>query len=291
MRSFDETPEGLGTVEGAAVELVHAARAKIELDELELDVVAQCSDVPTVVTTHGPIPERTAELYEAVPDLSLVAISDAQRRTRPDLPWIATVYNGIDVETYPFVKEKEPDLVFLGRMHPDKGVHLAIDVARAAGRRLVIAAKCAEPIEETYFREEVEPRFGPDIRYVGTADADEKRALLSRAAGLLFPIQWEEPFGLVMTESLACGTPVVALRRGSVAEVIVDGESGFVCDDLDEMVAAVGSLHEIDPEACRDRVLERFDDSVMVERYEAVYRAIAAGRRGRLDDVAAAPAS
>jgi glycosyltransferase involved in cell wall biosynthesis len=296
VRTFDETPAGLGTSEGAAVELVHAARARAELEDLDLDVVhdhtfagplvAHCRDVPTVVTTHGPIPERTAQLYEAVPDLSLVAISEAQRRARPDLPWIATVYNGIDASTYPYVEDKGSELVFLGRMHPDKGVHLAIEVARAAGRRLVIAAKCSEALEQAYFAEEVEPRLGPDVRYLGAAGADEKRALLSNAAAMLFPIQWEEPFGLVMTESLACGTPVIALRRGSVPEVLVNGETGFVCESLDDMAAAVERLGDIEPRACRDRVLERFDDSIMTERYEAVYRAIASGRRGRPDDVA-----
>ena len=294
-RTFKETPPGLGGPEGAGMELLHTARAESQLQELDVDVVhdhtfagpmlATCRDVPTVVTAHGPIPEETAALYRELDNISLVAISNSQRSQWPSLPWVATVYNGVEVDSYPFSEDKDGSFLFLGRMHPDKGVHLAIDVARAAGKKLVIAAKCSEPTEQRYFEAEVEPRLGPDVDYLGLADAERKRDLLQRSSALLFPIQWEEPFGLVMVEAMACGTPVIALRRGSVPEVVAEGVTGFVCDDLDEMVAASARVHELEPRACRKHARAWFDDDVMVQRYEAVYRSVVAGRTGRSDDV------
>lgn len=294
--TFAETPEGLGTSEGAAVELLHAVRAASELEDLDVDLVHDhtfagpllsiCRDVPTIITAHGPIPPDTAALYGEIENLSLVAISNSQRARWPSLPWAATVYNAIRVDSFPFREEKEDHLVFLGRMHPDKGVHQAIDVARKAGRRLLIAAKCDEPVERAYFEQEVQPRLGEDVEYLGSVGSEEKRELLARAAALVFPIQWEEPFGLVMVEAMACGTPVIALRRGSVPDVVAHEVTGFVCDDLEQMVDATGRLHELKPMACREHVQTWFDHPVMTQRYEAVYRSVISGRKGRSDEVA-----
>ena len=199
-------------------------------------LVAAGRDVPTVVTVHGPVAGELGEYYRQLgTTVSLVAISDRQRRIAPDLNWLATVHNALRVDGFPFRDEKEDWVFFLGRCVQDKGMHVAIDAARAAGRRIVLAAKCTEPLEKAYFEAEIAPRLGPDTEWLGEVSSAEKKELLSRAGCLLFPILWEEPFGMVMIEALACGTPVVALRRGSVPEVVIDGLTGIVCDDPDEL--------------------------------------------------------
>ena len=284
--TFPEPPDGLGTAEGTLVELLHAARATEELEGADVDLVhdhslagplvASFRNVPTVITAHGPIEDSMAALYAEAQGLSLVAISHSQRRSTPALPWIATVYNGIDVDTYPFNEEKDDFLLFLGRLHPTKGAHLAIEIARGIGTRIVLAAKCSEPSEQEYFARSVEPFLGPDVRYIGTADADEKRDLLRGARALVFPIQWEEPFGLVMIEAMACGTPVLATRRGSVPEIVIDGETGVVRDDLSELISAARGLDDIDPRACRRRVETAFSTAAMIRGYEEVYRSLRA---------------
>jgi glycosyltransferase involved in cell wall biosynthesis len=288
--TFDEPPEGLGTPDAAATELVHAARVADALERVQVDVVhdhtfvgpllARERSVPTVLTVHGPIEDTTAELY-AESDVSLVAISDSQRMSRPRLPWIATVHNGIDVDRHPFSAEKEPYFLFLGRMNPDKGVEEAISIARATRTPLRIAAKCEEPVEREYFEQRIEPMLDAEIRYVGPVGTDEKFDLLRSARALLFPIQWEEPFGLVMVEALACGTPVIATPRGSVPEIVVDGETGFIAEDVDGLIEGARRIDEIDPAACRRDARERFDTSVMTAGYEAVYRALADATRLR----------
>jgi glycosyltransferase involved in cell wall biosynthesis len=207
-----------------------------------------------------------------------VALSEAQRRTAPDLNWVATVPNGIDVASYPYREDKEDWALFIGRFVPEKGAHLALDAARAAGRRIRLAGKMTEPVEEEYFEREIRPRLGDDAQFIGETDAQGKRELYARAACLLFPVQWEEPFGLVMVEAMACGTPVVALADGSVPEVVADGRTGFVRDSPDELSAAVARISEIRPADCRAHVAEHFDVDVMVSGYERVYRRLTAER-------------
>ncbi|HEV2371382.1 MAG TPA: glycosyltransferase, partial [Streptosporangiaceae bacterium] len=214
-------------------EVMHTAHVGRILDDLDVDVVhdhtlagpllARGRLVPTVVTAHGPVDTDLGALYRALrPTISLVAISDSQRSRGPDLPWVATVHNAIRPETFPYRADKEDFALFLGRFHPQKAPHLAIDAARGAGLPIVLAGKCAEPMERAYFKAEIEHRLGTDTTMFGVADATAKRDLLARAAVVLFPICWEEPFGLVMIEAMAAGTPVVALRRGSVPEIIVN---------------------------------------------------------------------
>jgi glycosyltransferase involved in cell wall biosynthesis len=266
-------------------EVLHAARVARILDQLDVDVVHDHSlagpllaagrDVPTVVTVHGPVSGELGEYYrELGSTVSLVAISDQQRRTAPDLNWRATVHNALRVDNFPFRAEKEDWVLFLGRCVHDKGMHVAIDAARASGRRIVLAAKCSEPAEKAYFDAEIVPRLGADTDWLGEVSAAEKKDLLSRAGCLLFPILWEEPFGMVMIEALACGTPVVALRRGSVPGVVIDGLTGIVCDDPRELPAALHQVSTIDPELCRKDVAERFGPEVMAAGYEAAYWAI-----------------
>ena len=271
--------EGLG---GSVPEIVHAGMASRLLDGLELDIVhdhsfagpllARARGCPTVVTAHGPPDGELADYYREVgTSSSLVAISHSQRRQRPDLPWVATVHNGIPTDEYPFREEKESFVLWLGRMSPEKAAHVAIDTARQAGRRLVLAGKCNEPAEKRYFDQEVRPRLGPDITWVGEADTHFKKKLLSEASCLLFPIQWAEPFGIVMVEALACGTPVVALRQGSVPEVVDDGVTGYICDDPQGLSSALNRADRINPHACRRQAVKHFEASAMASAYEAIY--------------------
>jgi glycosyltransferase involved in cell wall biosynthesis len=170
------------------------------------------------------------------------------------------------------VERKEDFVLYLGRFSREKGVHHAIDAAREAGRPVVLAGTCTTARDRAYVEAEVTPRLGPDVRCVGEADFATKVDLMSRARCLLFPIGWEEPFGMVMIEAMACGTPVVALRRGSVPEVVVDGVTGFVRDDPRELAEAVCAVERLRADACRARVREHFDVAAMAAGYEALYR-------------------
>jgi glycosyltransferase involved in cell wall biosynthesis len=235
--------------------------------------------LPTVVTMHGPVDDDLHQLYRTLAtDIHLVAISERQRQLAPDLPWAGMVHNAVRVDTFPYRTDKGDYALFLGRFHPDKAPHLALDAAHAAGRPLVLAGKCAEPAEEEYFDREVRPRLTDRDRVFGVADAEAKRELLAEARCLLFPIQWEEPFGMVMIEAMACGTPVVALRGGAVPEIVVDGVTGYVCDDPAQLPEALRRLDRIDPAACRRRVVEHFDMETLGAGYEAVYRAVLGSR-------------
>lgn len=264
-------------------EVVHAAAAARALDGFELDVVhdhtlagplvALGRSIPTVVSAHGPVSGELGGYYANLGNsVSLVAISNAQRRSAPNLPWVATVYNSTPVREYPFRENKDDFTLFLGRMSPEKGVHLAIDAARQANVPLVIAGKCTEPEEHAYFEEQVAPRLGSDVEWLGEADTQTKKDLLSRARCLLFPIQWEEPFGIVMVEAMACGTPVVALAHGSVSEVVKHGTTGYICDNPTQIPAAIARCDAIYPAACRAWVAGKFDVATMVSGYERVYR-------------------
>jgi glycosyltransferase involved in cell wall biosynthesis len=229
--------------------------------------------VPTVVTVHGPVGEDMARYYSALADdVHLVAISDRQRQLAPGLNWIGTVHNALRLADWPYRSEKDDYALFLGRFHPDKAPHLALEAAHRAGLRLVLAGKCAEPIEKEYFEREVRPRLTENDHVFGVADATAKRELLAKARCLLFPIQWEEPFGMVMIEAMACGTPVVALRSGAVPEVVVDGVTGLVRDDPADLVQALHDVVHLDPAKCRAHVAEHFDVGGLGAGYEAAYR-------------------
>jgi glycosyltransferase involved in cell wall biosynthesis len=288
---YDEPPsERLGE---PLPEVLSAAAAARALEEFEPDIVhdntlagplsAAGRSAPTVVTTHGCVVGEPGRYFDELgSNVHLVAISDAQREAAPDLNWAGRVHNAIDVETYPVGSGRDGYLLFLGRFSPDKGAHLAIEAARATGWSLVLAGKLNEPAEREYFDEAVRPHLGPGVTYVGEADAAMKRELYAAAAGLLFPICWDEPFGLVMVEAMACGTPVVAMRRGSVPEVVVDGSTGFIVDNPDQLTAAIRRIDEIDRGACRRHVERNFDLPVMIDGYEKVFRSLADQRPGVL---------
>lgn len=240
-------------------------------------------DVPTIVTVHGPIDADLERYYRALQsDVHLVAISERQQTFAPELNWAGTVHNALRVDDWPFQPAKEEYALFLGRFHPHKAPHLALEAAHAADLPLVLAGKCAEPAEKEYFEREVRPRMTARDQMVGVADATAKRALLANARCLLFPIRWEEPFGMVMIEAMACGTPVVALRAGAVPEVVVDKVTGLICDEPAELADAVRQVGSIDPAACRSHVAKRFNVDQLGAGYEAVYRSVIRNQAGKV---------
>ncbi|ONI87729.1 glycosyltransferase [Saccharothrix sp. ALI-22-I] len=274
----------------ALPELVHAVALPGILSDLDVDVVHDHSLAgpllaagrlePTVVTAHGPVVGEMGRYYRCLSgSVHLVAVSDSQRRIAADLDWAGTVHNAIPVDRFPFRRDKEDFALFLGRATPDKGVVQAIAAAAEAGIRLRIAAKCREPEERDYFEREIAPLLGPGVEWLGEVDRDCKLELLSAARCLLFPIRWDEPFGMVMVEAMACGTPVVACPRGSVPEVVTHGVTGFVCDDHESLVAALHRVDELSADRCRAEAASRFDIGTMAARYERVYRTAVAKLR------------
>ncbi|MCS4119424.1 glycosyltransferase family 4 protein [Salinibacter ruber] len=198
---------------------------------------------------------------------------------RPHAP-ARTVYNGVPLGTYDFQPSVADDapLVFLGRIAPIKGTHTAVEVARRSGRPLVIAGNVPDD-QQDFFREQIEPHLDHEqIRYVGPVDDEEKNELLGRAAAFLMPIEWEEPFGIVMAEAMACGTPVIGTRRGAVPEVVEDGVTGFVGDTTDDLVRAVEQIDMLDRTATRERCEQHFSDTAIVDAYEDLYQAHRTGR-------------
>ena len=241
---------------------------------------------PIVSTLHGrlDLPELEA-LYDEFTDVPLVSISNAQRAPVPDANWVSTIYHGIPTDEYTFRPEPGRYLAFLGRVSPDKGVDSAIRIAMNAGWPIRIAARMPLPYKDNpevrrdwlYYENDVQPLLqGPQVELIGQVGGKQKDDFLGNAAALLFPIRWPEPFGLVMIEALACGTPVLALPDGSVPEVITDGVTGFVRDTEDELVEAVRQLGRIDRARCRAEVERRFSPSCMASQYEQVYRELIA---------------
>lgn len=285
--SYYDTPPGTEKlITDPLTELPHSLNAYAQASGFDLihehsfpvgaSIGAHLARPPVVHTLHGPTTDpRSKEVYDIIGrTLNLVTISDAQRAGAPDLNYVATVYNGIALDRYTMKTVKQDYLLFLGRMSHQKGVHVAVEVARRLGRRLVLAAKIVEPPEKQYFFEQVEPLLTPEVELLGELSHEEKVDLLANAYCTLMPILWPEPFGLVMTESMACGTAVVALRDGSVPEVIDDGVTGFIADDIDEFTSAVDRVGEIDPLACRRRVERYFSTEAMISGYESVYEKI-----------------
>ena len=232
---------------------------------------------PLAHTVHGPLAGEPGELYEHVvgmtPHSALISVSDNQRRSKPDLPWVATCPNALDLSVYPFRPERGDYLLFLGRMTADKGAHHAIAIAIESGLPLKLAGKCREPLEREYFEELIRPHLSDSIEYVGEVTHGEKVQLLQHARVTLFPIEWDEPFGLVMIESMACGTPVIATRFGAVPEVIDDGISGVIVDSWQEIPSAFERADALDPHKQRRAVEERFSPPRMVADYVAAYEA------------------
>ena len=234
-------------------------------------------ETPMVHTLHGPFTRETSAFYARnAGKAAALALSEYQRsQAPPELDVPAVVYNPIVVDDFPFRADKEDYLLFIGRMNDDKGPQRAISAARRAERRLLLAGP-VQPGQEEFFSTQVEPHLGgEEIEYIGEI-GEEKLDLYARAAALLMPIRWPEPFGLVMTEAMACGTPVIAFPEGSATEIVLDGETGFIVDDEEAMGEAVKRLDSIDPNRCRESASERFDVGAVASAHERAYRAVIA---------------
>ena len=228
---------------------------------------------PMVTTIHGFSSDRILPMYQPYQDrVHYVAISDADRA--PQLRYAATIHHGIVLDDFPFDAEGSDDLLFFGRMHPDKGAAEAIAVAQATARDLAMYGIVQD---QGYYERSVVPHLGERIRHPGAVGGDARTAALGKAAALLHLINFDEPFGLSVIEAMACGTPVIAIRRGSMPELIEHGVTGFLVDSVDEAIAAVARLPEIDRAACRAAVAARFTVERMADAYIALYRDILGG--------------
>ncbi|MCI4062467.1 glycosyltransferase family 4 protein [Micromonospora sp. R77] len=272
-------------------ELAHLARVNHLVTPADFDVIHDHSTigplvagrraVPTVATVHGnPVGEYGTVLGDTDHGVGLVAISHTQRRANPGLPWAGTVHNAMPLADFPHKRAPaRGPVLWLARFSPDKGPDVAIRACRAAGLPLTLAGKCNEPAERRYFEQVVEPLLDEDVSLVLNADREETFRLLLDARCLIMPIQWEEPFGMVMLEAMATGTPVVALRRGAVPELVRPGVSGLLCDRADELPAALRESVRLDPAGCVAHIAENFSVVRMAAGYEAIYRRFAAGHR------------
>ncbi len=279
-------------IERALYEVDHVGRAFDEIDDPTngnpFDVVhdhcgftalamANRIDTPLVHTLHGPFTADTAPFYTRHGHkAALVGISQAQLSSAPPgLGPIRSIPNPIDLRAWPLQERKGDYLLWIGRMTPEKGPHRAIAATRAAGVPLVLAG-VIQPGQQAFFDREIAPHLdGQQVRFVGEVGGSAKRSLFALARGLLMPIRWDEPFGMVMVEALACGTPVIAFPEGAVPEVVIDGTTGFLVEDEGAMAAAIGQLPRIDSRACRAWVSRHCDVDVVAAAYERIYRSVA----------------
>ncbi len=240
--------------------------------------------VPTVHTLHGIFTTDNSKLFRQFSAQPYISISDAQRDSSLGLNYQSTVYNGIDSSLYQF--QAEPDqpgyLAFVGRISPEKGPLQAIEVAKRTGWTLKMAGKI-DPVDRDFYADQVKPLIDSEqIQYLGEVSHHEKAALLGGAVATLFPITWREPFGLVMIESMACGTPVLGMAMGAAPEVIDHGRTGFLVNSVEEMASQLSKIEQISRQACREHVMRDFTVERMTDGYENAYRAVLAERNGAL---------
>ena len=266
------------------LELSHVYNQAAEFDLIHSHIgitalaMAPLVKTPTIHTLHGSFTFDNSKLYQLHHKQPFISISNAQRQL--ELNYLRTVYNGIDIENYPFQAQAQdpPYLAFLGRLSPEKGPQHAIAIAKQTGWHLKMAGKI-DAVDCKFFEQEIAPQIdGKQIEYLGEVDHSQKVELLGNAAVSLFPIAWQEPFGLVMVESMATGTPVIGMNLGSVPEVIAHGETGFVCHSYEEMAAMIPAALELNRQTCREHVENNFSVAHMVDGYEAAYQQLLESR-------------
>lgn len=266
-------------------DLLHVSQAFLRASEFDIIhnhagysgiALASFVSTPVLTTLHGIFTDINRPFFDRFKDAVYYnSISEEQRRGFLSLNYIATIYNAIDISSYSFSAKKKDYYISLGRVCALKGTHLAIEVAKRAGVKLLIAGKIDAGKDTEYFHEKVEPYVdGKQIVFLGEVTEKQKRDLLRDAKAFIFPLQWSEPFGLVMIEAMICGTPVISFPYGAVPEVVIDKETGFIVRSIGEMTEAVRKIDQIDPKKCRDLVEERFGVPRMVDDYEAVYQKI-----------------
>ncbi|MDA8080771.1 MAG: glycosyltransferase family 4 protein [Actinomycetota bacterium] len=278
---------GVGRSDNTVVELLHVVSA-YEMAE-EFDIVhdhtllgpaysAKYPGLAVVTTNHIPFSGGLNQYYKALGSrVPVIAISNVQAEAAVGINLAAVIHHGVNLKEFPVGDGRGGYALFLGRMSPDKGVHTAIEAARRAGVPLKIAAKCRERGEQAYFDEVIKPMLGRDVEYLGEVGREEKLELLGGATCLLNPIAWVEPFGMVMLEALACGTPVVATHSGAAPEIVDDGKTGYLADSPDDLAEAVVLACDLDRSKCRLAAEERFSMEIMVERHLEVYEKVVAG--------------
>ncbi|MDP9074670.1 MAG: glycosyltransferase family 4 protein [Actinomycetota bacterium] len=229
-------------------------------------------DLKVVTTIHGPFNNELTDLYRRIANrVPIIAISHSQRRHAPEVPIARVIHHGLNAKNFPIGEGNDGHFLFLGRMAPEKGAHRAVEAAFKAGVPLLLAAKMREPWEFDYFDAYVKPYLNDDIQYLGEVPHEEKLRLLAGARALLNPIRWAEPFGLVMVEALACGTPVLTFPEGAAPEIVEDGKTGFLCQDVADMAEAIGRIDQLDRKACREAVEGYFSTDRMVGEHLAMF--------------------
>ncbi len=255
---------GLAYQQQEAFDIIHDHNNEVSLP------TANLAKTPVVITMHGAFNPNKIRLYEELRNPYVVSISNAQRQNAPYLNYIGNVYNGLPMQDYPFSKTDDGYLLFVGRISMEKGVHYAIAVAKMLHLPLLIAAKL-DAIDTPYFAAYVKPHLSKQIKWIGEVNEQERNMLMSRALCFLHPVTWPEPFGLTLIESMSCGAPVVAFRKGSIPEVIKHGKTGFVVQNVPEMISAVKKIRTINRSYCRRYALTNFSDETMADGYEAIY--------------------
>jgi glycosyltransferase involved in cell wall biosynthesis len=235
-------------------------------------IINQLLKIPVVATLHGPVTPPIKNFFKVTgSSIFLITLTDFQRNQLQGLNYLATIPNAIEISNFPFTTRKEDFLLFVGRMNPEKGAGIAARIARMVNRRLIMIGKLNEPEEKIYFEKCVRPYLNKNVIFIGEVDQKTKLDLYAKASCTLFPIQWDEPFGLVMIESMACGTPVIAFRRGSVPEIIKHGETGFIVESVPEMIKAIKKIERINNKVCRKYVAEKFNVTSFLDKHEEAY--------------------
>ena len=233
--------------------------------------MAHFVSTPTVTTLHGPVNLENKNIYEVYRDLNFVSISKSQRKLGQNLNWLTTIHHGIPISSFPFKSKPKDYLLIVGRISPEKGTHIAMDIAMALNKELIIAAKL-DKNDVDYFNQYVAPRLSNGkIRWVGEVDDKERNKLMSEALCMLHPVTWPEPFGFVLVEAMATGCPVIAFNKGSIPEIVINKKTGFVVEKEKEMIQAIKKISSISRRACRNHVKENFNLKKMVDSYEKLY--------------------